>query len=212
MKLLTTVIGILILLNTSLQAQNDAESKQSSKSFSLSEIFYKVRPVLDKKEKAELKQELTETQSRIDKAINYRTSLKDSIFMETKLDTVKIPVHLRMLGGYINIPKLTPIQKSAKDIQIEIKELDKKIENAFKHGISLKNKSIIKIDLNVIDNELNFKVKNTVNTVKQKWDDQTSGIGLKNVKRRLELLYPDLHHLDIQNENEMFEVHLNLKL
>jgi len=129
MKLLTTVIGILILLNTSLQAQNDAESKQSSKSFSLSEIFYKVRPVLDKKEKAELKQELTETQSRIDKAINYRTSLKDSIFMETKLDTVKIPVHLRMLGGYINIPKLTPIQKSAKDIQIEIKELDKKIEN-----------------------------------------------------------------------------------
>ena len=78
------------------------------------------------------------------------------------------------------------------------------IENAFKHGISYLDNSFIRIELISNDNQLILKVENSVST--QKADkDEVSGIGLKNVKKRLELLYPSAHQLQInQNETKYF--------
>ncbi|MCC9165927.1 histidine kinase [Pontibacter harenae] len=87
------------------------------------------------------------------------------------------------------------------------------VENAFKHGISLKHKSWIRITLHCKDNNLYFDVYNSTHP-KQEQDPEKdqSGIGLENVKQRLALLYPAKHELVIRETSEEYFVHLTLQL
>ncbi len=82
------------------------------------------------------------------------------------------------------------------------------IENAFKFGFSTQQKSVIEIQLNVEEHDLIFSVKNTINKKKTK-SNEHSGIGISNVKKRLDLLYPDSHKLEITQDEEYFNVNLN---
>lgn len=85
------------------------------------------------------------------------------------------------------------------------------VENAFKHGVGLVQDPIIDIRLDVAPKEMRFTVRNKL-TPEQKADkDQNSGIGLQNIRRRLELLYPNSHRLDIQAKDGFFEANLQLK-
>ena len=86
------------------------------------------------------------------------------------------------------------------------------VENAFKHGISPENQSFIKIALLVEENALSFEVRNSVFKDKKNELETHSGIGLENVKRRLELIYPEKYSLDILEENEVFKIKLKLEL
>ena len=85
------------------------------------------------------------------------------------------------------------------------------VENAFKHGIRNDGKANwIKIKLEGSDNALDFTVSNTIADV-----DSTrlpSGFGLENLKRRLQLSYPDAHRLQIDQENNVYRVQLKIKL
>jgi LytS/YehU family sensor histidine kinase len=89
------------------------------------------------------------------------------------------------------------------------------VENAFKHGTS---KDIqhprIQVNINILNNsELEFMVKNSKSPENQHdRDGYTEGIGLKNVKKRLEILYPGHHRLDIAEEPDQFNVHLRIEL
>ena len=85
------------------------------------------------------------------------------------------------------------------------------IENAFKHGLSLKSKTLIKILLKITDGHLFFEVCNTINHAKKNLD-AASGLGLANVKRRLELLYPQQYQLDIHQSANEYQVALKLSL
>ncbi len=84
------------------------------------------------------------------------------------------------------------------------------VENAFKHGVGMVIHPIIDIDLKISKNALSFTVKNKIAPETALEKDESSGIGLKNVQRRLELLYPKKHQLTITNDGEWFEVKLNL--
>ena len=84
------------------------------------------------------------------------------------------------------------------------------VENAFKHGVGMVLEPIIDVNLQITPSNLSFSVKNKIAPESSEDKDMSSGIGLKNVKRRLELLYPNAHRLDIKNENGWFEVTLNL--
>jgi LytS/YehU family sensor histidine kinase len=87
------------------------------------------------------------------------------------------------------------------------------VENAFKHGISLKEKSWIKINISCDTENLYFDVYNSVHLKKE--DDpekDRSGIGLENVKQRLSLLYPGQHELHIRSTNPEYFVHLTIQL
>lgn len=86
------------------------------------------------------------------------------------------------------------------------------VENAFKHGVGMVEDPFIHIQLTWNDEELFFEVKNKITPEKPEARDQQSGIGLKNVKRRLELLYPNLHRLEIDHESTTFTVRLTLTL
>jgi len=85
------------------------------------------------------------------------------------------------------------------------------IENAFKHGQS--NESYwIKIKMEVLeDHILNLSVENSLNTFKNA-STKNKGIGLRNVQRRLELIYPNNHTLTIEKRATSFKVNLKIKL
>ncbi len=84
------------------------------------------------------------------------------------------------------------------------------IENAFKYGTDFKGNTEVKIIIQVDNDKLNFKCLNILGVRKGGIED--SGIGLKNSKERLELLYPEKHTLIVKEENEKFIVDLTLKL
>jgi two-component system LytT family sensor kinase len=86
------------------------------------------------------------------------------------------------------------------------------IENAFKHGIKLTEQCHIQISLTHRDNQLIFKVQNSNFPGIEKKSNQHSGIGLENVKRRLELLYPSRHLLTITNDKDLFSIDLQIQL
>ena len=84
------------------------------------------------------------------------------------------------------------------------------VENAFKHGGQWQHPEI-QISLSVENNELHFTVINKFGD-SQAIKDKTSGIGLANVRRRLELLYPGKHVLNIDNQHGYFTINLHIDI
>lgn len=84
------------------------------------------------------------------------------------------------------------------------------VENAFKHvsHFSDKENSIL-IELTRLNGSFHMRVQNTTDPKNQ---PENGGIGLKNVRRRLELLYENNYQLEVGNKGEFFEVNLNLKV
>jgi two-component system, LytTR family, sensor kinase len=85
------------------------------------------------------------------------------------------------------------------------------VENAFKHGVMIGQSSKIIISISVANKRLTFGCKNTIYSVK-KMEVDKSGIGLENVKRRLDLLYPGKYELFINNADNMYIVNLGITL
>ncbi len=86
------------------------------------------------------------------------------------------------------------------------------VENSFKHGAnSTTGEAEIHIDLHLQRNILTFKVENTAEAGLEStaW---SGGIGLKNVQRQLDLLYPERHALTTERENGWFRANLKIKL
>ncbi|HZK63811.1 MAG TPA: histidine kinase [Puia sp.] len=86
------------------------------------------------------------------------------------------------------------------------------IENAFKHGTGVIEDPVIEISLKQVDGLIDFRVKNKCIPDAGEVKDKTSGIGLANVKRRLNLLYAQKHMLSMNKENGWFAVSLQIKL
>jgi len=86
------------------------------------------------------------------------------------------------------------------------------VENAFKHGILLDASSFIDINLTVQDNTLQFRVRNSVHAENQEIEEANTGLGLRNVKRRLELLFQENYEFKVQETNEDFGIKLTLTL
>jgi ligand-binding sensor domain-containing protein len=86
------------------------------------------------------------------------------------------------------------------------------IENAFKHGNKKEHNPGILINLQVDETYLRFEISNYYQSNLLINKDYTGGIGLKNVRRRLELMYPNKHSLEISDSNGYFKVNLELTL
>lgn len=128
----------------------------------------------------------------LDKEINY---IKNYVALQQARlgETVKIEQHIT--GDFAN-KKIAPLL------------LVTFIENAFKHGVSPDEISHITIHISVDGNCLDLYVMNTqVSSVKDE-----EGIGLKNVRERLQLLYPSTHTLDILDNKESYVVNLKMNL
>ncbi len=86
------------------------------------------------------------------------------------------------------------------------------VENAFKHGVGMIQDPEITIKVSYDAHHLQFNVKNKLSTHPQEEKDNDSGIGLRNVQRRLELLYPGRHDLKVDTNGDWYEAVLNLQL
>ncbi len=148
------------------------------------------------------------------------SSLMQYMLYETDEERVLLKSEVEYLRNYIDLQKQRFGPEFTMDLLFDIKEdwhtiepmlLIPFVENAFKHGSGLDHYPHIDVQLTVADNQLYFTVKNKYKETKAA-KDKTSGIGLQNVKRRLELLYPALHKLTIEENNDWFTVYLQLTL
>ncbi|MFL9485091.1 sensor histidine kinase [Chitinophagaceae bacterium LWZ2-11] len=85
------------------------------------------------------------------------------------------------------------------------------VENAVKHNGDPENKSYVHVYFYVTGNKLTFKCINS-KPAEAYLKNRVGGLGLANIKRRLELLYPDRHDLTLKEETEVYSVILNIDL
>lgn len=87
------------------------------------------------------------------------------------------------------------------------------IENSFKHGIKHESdKGWVNINMSVLDNRFTLKVENSIGDISTPNENDQNGLGITNVKRRLELLYPKSHQLSYSKEGKQFRVLLEIDL
>ena len=100
------------------------------------------------------------------------------------------------------------------DIQIAPMLFIPFLENAFKHGVSIGQPSAITvtIDVDADEKKLIFVCENTDHSVVRDLEEEDGGIGLANVRRRLELVYPGKHALDTRLEDGKYSVLLKIDL
>lgn len=138
-------------------------------------------------------------------------------------DTLQQKVELRKeieyLDSYVELQKLRfgsdvsiqyEVSAGEEDHTIEPMLLIAFVENAFKHGTGSGADAWISIKLQVRDGVMQFVVKNRFGGYGHK--DDSSGIGLQNVRSRLHLLYKDRHRLEINEQDNIFQVTLTLQL
>lgn len=140
------------------------------------------------------------------------------VISETKRYTVPLDKEIEFVKHYIELQRVRLTDKVTIHFDIEgdtaMMEVPPLIlipfvENAFKYGISTKEPSIIHFDITVKGRTLSFFSQNHIFPVSLGSEENT-GIGLKNTKRRLELLYPGRHELKAKPENNNFIVKLTL--
>ena len=86
------------------------------------------------------------------------------------------------------------------------------VENAFKHGTGLIDRPAISVDIKEEGQAVHFRVKNRFDGAVKPAKGKNSGIGLANVKKRLQLLYDDKYSLDVKKDGDWFDTTLNLVL
>lgn len=146
------------------------------------------------------------------------------MFHENMQERIPLSKEIDYLESYINLQCLRTDQVQGVQIETKIKRgngnvmiapmlLIPFVENAFKHGVSLTRPSHIYIELEKIEKTLVFTVINSRHE-KQHMDPEKhkSGIGLANVRQRLQLMYPTTHTLVIKESDQEFFVKLVLQL
>ncbi len=147
------------------------------------------------------------------------SDLLDYMLYECNVHSVSLEKEIKLLENYIALEKIRygddlkvdfNIEGNISNFQISPMLLLPMVDNAFKHGVSREiYKKWVNINLQIKDNILEFSITNSKDS--KKVNDKNSyaeGIGLKNVMRRLELVYKNKHQLKIDDKGESFEVAL----
>jgi sensor histidine kinase YesM len=149
------------------------------------------------------------------------SSLLRYMLYETDEERVLLEKEVDYLQSYIDLQ----MQRFGKKVQTNVcmSEVDASyfiepmllipfVENAFKHGTGAVQDAEINIELKAKNNLLHFTVSNVYQKESTEIKDKTSGIGLQNVQRRLNLLYRNMHTLHICNKDNRYTVSLQIKL
>ncbi|MFC3196580.1 sensor histidine kinase [Parapedobacter deserti] len=137
---------------------------------------------------------------------------------ESNEDTVLLDEEINYLKNYIELQKLRFKERVFVDLYVDIDKTGHRVmplllisflENAFKHGVSTDAGKPIRIDIRVENGRLHFKAENAKNQLNK---DQTKGVGLANLRRRLQLGYPDRHSINIIESETYYSSELFLYL
>jgi len=140
------------------------------------------------------------------------------ILYEGNKPFVPLQKETEFLKNYIMLMKLRYTEKVKIDFDIP-EDLPNKempplllinfIENAFKHGVSYKEDSFIRIELRIVGDRLYFGCNNSKHEESTK---EHGGVGLTNVRKRLQLLYAENYALDIEDKEKTYDVKLDIPL
>jgi len=151
------------------------------------------------------------------KAIITLSDMMRYLLTEATVDFVTLEQEIDYINKYIGFQKLR-ISKSTtidyslngnvENIQIAPLLLIPFIENAFKYGVSSNTDSLIKIQIDVEEKKLMLYVENSI--IAREEETEGTSLGIKNISKRLELLYPDNHKLTIDNDGNIYHVNLQI--
>jgi sensor histidine kinase YesM len=152
-------------------------------------------------------------------AILQLSKLMRYLLYESEKGDTFLSNEIAFMQNYIELMKLRISDKVSLNISFpsEYKDINfppllfiSFIENAFKHGISYRDSSFIKIELSQNGNTIQFKCSNSMASNIGQTND--SGIGLDNIKKRLTLLFQNQHKLSINQTDKTFEVDLQISI
>ncbi len=142
------------------------------------------------------------------------------VIYDTRNDLTSLESEIKFLEDYIKLMKL----RLSGDVQVIFEKppviknyevapmlLLPFIENAFKHGISSLHPSYVYIDIQQLNDTIRIEIKNSTFEAREHLEE-SNGIGLVNTKRRLDLLYPDHHTLDVVHDLNNREYSVTLEL
>lgn len=145
-------------------------------------------------------------------------------YLTYESNTKKVPLtrEIELLKNYIEIEQLRIADDDDTTISFNLEGnidglkiapviLLPLVENAFKHGVKPEENCLVSIKFIVVKNTLTFSIKNTF-FEKSPQAIQEKGIGLANVKKRLELLYPNQYKLELKAVDGYYYTLLNLDL
>lgn len=135
----------------------------------------------------------------------------DSVSLQKELDYIQDYITLQRMRISSDVEVNYLIHGDPTGHHIPPMILQPFVENAFKYGISQIRPSRIDIQADISTRHLSFTVRNTKHPVIQE-DTKHKGIGLKNVRKRLDLLCKHCYQLDVQAGDNYFTVQLDLDL
>jgi sensor histidine kinase YesM len=134
------------------------------------------------------------------------------VTLEKEAEYLKSYIDLQKLRFGMDVAVRYNAEIENRETPIEPMLLIPFVENSFKHGMGMVTDPVIEIHLKADDHELNFIVRNKYNDSADQSKDESSGIGLANVQRRLDLLYKNLYILKTSGKDGWFVVELKLIL
>jgi len=146
------------------------------------------------------------------------SNLMRHLLYDSEEKKTPISKEVGFIQSYIELMRLRFTDKVVINVDIPTVIPDKSIppllftsllENAFKHGISYDKESFIHIAMSFTDSQLNFMIENSNHSRKV---EEPSGIGVDNIKKRLNLLYDKAYDLDISDIDGKYMVTLNIPL
>jgi len=156
--------------------------------------------------------------------INKLSNLTRYLLYQSKQDIVSLENEVFLIENYIGLQKLRI--NNHDDVEIifvqDIEDPEEYyiapnilitfVENAFKYGILPKKKSQIFIKMLLLNDAMYFVTRNTKHNIVHPSKEASMGIGLDNAKKQLQILYPDKHQLEIEDEIDFFQVQLQIQL
>jgi two-component system, LytTR family, sensor kinase len=144
------------------------------------------------------------------------------IIYESNNDLIPLEKEIEMIGNYIELQNLRTSDKEKIHLNVSGEIQDKKIapllllpfvENSFKHGLkSGAENAFATIDIEISGTVLHFNIKNTKGNKSTINETHYKGIGIENVRKRLDLIYPDEYIFKITETDSAFEVDLKINL
>jgi LytS/YehU family sensor histidine kinase len=137
---------------------------------------------------------------------------EEKVSLEKEIDYLRSYIDLQQqrFGKQVAVDVI--IHPADNQYEIEPMLLIPFVENAFKHGTGMIEDARILIEMKAEKGVLQFTVQNKYNPASEEVRDKTSGIGLTNVRRRLNLLYGKKHDLQISKTAELFTTNLKIEL
>ena len=153
-------------------------------------------------------------------AVHDLSKLLRYVLYESNLPTVAIEKEMDFVRNYVELMRIRLPESTDLKIAIDVQEAGlpiapllfiSLIENAFKHGVSHSGASYIWINLQESKGSVRCDIENSY-FPKDSADRSGSGIGLTNLRKRLELIYPGKYTFSAQREGASYHVKLNLQI